>query len=385
MKIEWEQRVRVAESAPLSLVAACCQAAEGVALPLAAHVVVTDDAEIRALNARTRGVDRATDVLSFPTVNYPAGKTARGCEKRLRAEYDPELGACLLGDIVISYPRALEQAAEYGHSARRELCYLLAHGLFHLMGYDHMDPDEQKEMRAMEEKALGMAGIGARRGPGICDGRGAFGPGPPGHGKRLLPLQPLRRGRGAAQRRRPGVSGLQHRKRQLRADQLRRAHRAVQGRERGRAGLHRHRHRVKRLRALPLRRMPPGARTSSRRGCGCWSPGARARWTKPLCPPCFPTASGPGTCRTDTRGGARWAKPLCPPCFPTASGPGTCRTDTRGEGRGAARGRPARPLLPHGFGPNGPARTDTQGEGEVDETTLPALLPHGFGPKDLPD
>ena len=119
MKIEWEQRVRVAESAPLSLVAACCQAAEGVPLPLAAHVVVTDDAEIRALNARTRGVDRATDVLSFPTVNYPAGKTACGCEKRLRAEYDPELGACLLGDIVISYPRALEQAAEYGHSARR--------------------------------------------------------------------------------------------------------------------------------------------------------------------------------------------------------------------------------------------------------------------------
>ena len=80
MKIEWEQRVRVTESAPLSLVAACCQAAEGVALPLAAHVVVTDDAEIRALNARTRGVDRATDVLSFPTVNDPAGITERGCE-----------------------------------------------------------------------------------------------------------------------------------------------------------------------------------------------------------------------------------------------------------------------------------------------------------------
>lgn len=165
MKIEWEQRVRVSEGAPLSLVAACCQVAEGVTPPLAAHVVVTDDAEIRELNARTRGVDRATDVLSFPTVNYPAGRTARDCEKRLRAEYDPELRACLLGDIVISYPRALEQAAEYGHSAHRELCYLLAHGLFHLMGYDHMDPDEQKEMRAMEEKALGMASIARGEGP----------------------------------------------------------------------------------------------------------------------------------------------------------------------------------------------------------------------------
>lgn len=66
MKIEWEQRVRVAESAPLSLVAACCQAAEGVALPLAAHVVVTDDAEIRALNARTRGVDGPPTCSAFP-------------------------------------------------------------------------------------------------------------------------------------------------------------------------------------------------------------------------------------------------------------------------------------------------------------------------------
>ena len=90
MKIEWEQRVRVAESAPLSLVAACCQAAEGVALPLAAHVVVTDDAEIRALNARTRGVDRATDVLSFPLGQDGV--------------YDRNLetGALQLGDIVIS-------------------------------------------------------------------------------------------------------------------------------------------------------------------------------------------------------------------------------------------------------------------------------------------
>ena len=159
MRIEWEQRGPAPADAPLSLVAACCQAAEGVRLPLAVHVVLTDDADIRALNARTRGVERATDVLRFPTVNYPQGRTARSCERRLRAEFDPELGACLVGDIVISRERALAQAAEYGHSPRRELCYLLAHGLFHLMGYDHMTPDEQKEMRAMEEKALGMAGI----------------------------------------------------------------------------------------------------------------------------------------------------------------------------------------------------------------------------------
>ena len=159
MKIEWESRERVTVDAPLELVAMCCQAAEGITIPCAVHVLLTDDEEIHRINREMRGVDRATDVLSFPSVNYRPGTTARDSEKRLRREWDPELGACMLGDIIISYPHAVMQAEEYGHSVRRELCYLLAHALFHLMGYDHMEEDEKKEMRKMEEKALGMAGV----------------------------------------------------------------------------------------------------------------------------------------------------------------------------------------------------------------------------------
>ena len=159
MKIEWEQEIGNIPVAPFALVADCCQAAEAVRVPCAVHVLMTDDSHIRAMNAQYRGIDRATDVLSFPTVNYARGKTARNSEKRLRAEFDPELKACMLGDILISLKHAQAQAAEYGHSVKRELCYLFAHGLFHLMGYDHMDPTEQKEMRQMEEKALHMAGI----------------------------------------------------------------------------------------------------------------------------------------------------------------------------------------------------------------------------------
>ena len=159
MKIEWEQEIGNIPVAPFALVADCCQAAEAVRIPCAVHVLMTDDSHIRAMNAQYRGIDRATDVLSFPTVNYARGKTARNSEKRLRAEFDPELKACMLGDILISLKHAQAQAAEYGHSVKRELCYLFAHGLFHLMGYDHMDPTEQKEMRQMEEKALHMAGI----------------------------------------------------------------------------------------------------------------------------------------------------------------------------------------------------------------------------------
>ena len=159
MRIEWEQRVSAQAFSPFQLVSECCQHVEGVSQPLSVHVVLTDDADIRTVNAQYRGIDRATDVLSFPTVNYPKGKTARHCEKRLRAEYDPETKSCMIGDILISYEHALVQAEEYGHSVEREMCYLFAHGLFHLMGYDHMEDEEKKEMRAMEEKALHMAGI----------------------------------------------------------------------------------------------------------------------------------------------------------------------------------------------------------------------------------
>lgn len=138
--------------------AACCFGTEGITLNAAAQVTFTDDARIRVLNREMRDTDRATDVLSFPTVNYAPGKTAKDSEKKLRMEYDPELKACYLGDIVISIEHAEAQAAEYGHSTEREIMYLICHGLFHLMGYDHMNENDKERMRAMEEKALNAAG-----------------------------------------------------------------------------------------------------------------------------------------------------------------------------------------------------------------------------------
>ena len=135
------------------------KAAEGVMVPLGVYVRIVDDQEIQEINREQRGKDMSTDVLSFPTVNYPKGKTAGGCERQLRREYDPELGACLLGDIVISMDHVRAQAAEYGHSVQRETGYLLTHGLFHLMGYDHMTDSDKPVMRAMEERALSAIGL----------------------------------------------------------------------------------------------------------------------------------------------------------------------------------------------------------------------------------
>ena len=122
-------------------------------------VTLVDGERIRELNRAFRSVDRVTDVLSFPTVNYPAGKTAGACEALLREEFDPDTDACAIGDIVISMDHVRAQAAEYGHSERRECGYLLTHGLFHLMGYDHMTDEDKPVMRAMEEKALASIGL----------------------------------------------------------------------------------------------------------------------------------------------------------------------------------------------------------------------------------
>ena len=137
----------------LGRVADACMELEGVQ-GAGFAVRVVDDAAIRTLNREMRGIDRATDVLSFPTVRYPSGTTARDNPKRLKREYDPAIGYINLGDCVLNLNRAREQAAEFGHSLQRELGYLTAHSAFHLMGYDHMTDADKRAMRAMEKRAM---------------------------------------------------------------------------------------------------------------------------------------------------------------------------------------------------------------------------------------
>ena len=137
----------------LAQVADKCMDLEGVQRAGFA-IRVVDDVAIRALNREMRGIDSATDVLSFPTVRYPAGTTARDNPRRLRREYDPAIGYINLGDCVLNLNRAREQAAEFGHSLARELGYLTAHSAFHLMGYDHMTDADKRAMRAMEKRAM---------------------------------------------------------------------------------------------------------------------------------------------------------------------------------------------------------------------------------------
>ena len=124
-------------------------AAEGVDFPCEVDVLLTNDARIHELNREQRGIDRPTDVLSFPAFDLQPGALPEP------ADADPGSGLVPLGDMVVSLERAAAQAKEYGHSNRRELAYLTVHSVLHLLGYDHLDEGPQKaQMRAKEEEIL---------------------------------------------------------------------------------------------------------------------------------------------------------------------------------------------------------------------------------------
>ena len=131
---------------------------EGVDVPCIVEVCVTDDEGIHQTNLEMRGVDRPTDVLSFPMFELRPG------EKPMPEWADPDTDKVLLGDMMISLERARAQAKEFGHSPEREVCYLAVHSALHLLGYDHLDEGPQKrQMRAREEAILGRLGITRER------------------------------------------------------------------------------------------------------------------------------------------------------------------------------------------------------------------------------
>lgn len=133
------------------LIEICTAAAleeEGIDDTAEVSVTLVDNEGIRELNREHRDIDRETDVLSFPLGDDDG------------YEIDPDNYAIMLGDIVISLEKAAAQAQEYGHSYRREVAFLITHSLFHLLGYDHVNSEEEeKEMFGKQEKVLDKLGI----------------------------------------------------------------------------------------------------------------------------------------------------------------------------------------------------------------------------------
>ncbi|WP_128426039.1 rRNA maturation RNase YbeY [Gudongella oleilytica] len=125
----------------LKKIAVVCLDIEGYGLDWEISVSFVTNDEIRELNREYRGKDEPTDVLSFPF------------------EDEFRIGEKMLGDIVISTEKVLQQAKDLGHSLQREISYLAVHSMFHLMGYDHLEAEERKEMRLKEKRAMKELGI----------------------------------------------------------------------------------------------------------------------------------------------------------------------------------------------------------------------------------
>jgi len=121
------------------------------------NVLFTGDAEIREINKEQRKIDKSTDVLSFPMIEYVSPSDFDGFDD-MEDLFHPESGELLLGDIVISIDHVIAQAKEYGHSCERELAFLVVHSMLHLHGYDHMVDEERIVMEERQRVILEKAG-----------------------------------------------------------------------------------------------------------------------------------------------------------------------------------------------------------------------------------
>lgn len=127
---------------------------ENVDFPAEIDITVVDADTIRKMNAEYRSKDSVTDVLSFPMYEFYNG------EPREELDEEPDTGCVMLGDMILCYTRACEQAKEFGHSAARECGYLTTHSMLHLLGYDHERNDEDTRlMRSKEEEYMNAIGL----------------------------------------------------------------------------------------------------------------------------------------------------------------------------------------------------------------------------------
>lgn len=132
---------------------------EGFPYEAEVNLTLVDEDGIQEINRDMRQIDAPTDVLSFPMIAYEYPADFDGVDAQLDDCVNPDTGEVLLGDIVICVQRVYHQAEEYGHSVKREYAFLITHSMLHLMGYDHMVPEDAELMEAHQRNILDTMGI----------------------------------------------------------------------------------------------------------------------------------------------------------------------------------------------------------------------------------
>ena len=129
-----------------------CGQEEKIPYDFEVSFTVVDGKSIREINKMYREMDKETDVLSFPQIDFEENFSWETMDKL--GNQNLENGLLILGDIILCSDKAKEQAQAYGHSLEREVCFLVAHSMFHLLGYDHQNPEEEENMIKKQEKVL---------------------------------------------------------------------------------------------------------------------------------------------------------------------------------------------------------------------------------------
>lgn len=130
---------------------------EKVEVPIEVSVMLVDNNEIQTINMEQRGIDKATDVLSFPMITF---EIYESINEAITDQYkNPDNGEYYLGDMVISWDKVVEQSVAYGHSIERELAFLCVHSMLHLLGYDHMNVADEKVMQLKQKEILEKMGL----------------------------------------------------------------------------------------------------------------------------------------------------------------------------------------------------------------------------------
>jgi probable rRNA maturation factor len=132
---------------------------EGFPYEAEVNLTLTDNEGIHEINRTYRDIDSPTDVLSFPMLSYETPGDFEHLEEDYEDNFNPDTGEIMLGDIIISVDRVCEQAKEYGHSEKREYAFLIVHSMLHLLGYDHMVPEDAAIMEEKQREILDAMNI----------------------------------------------------------------------------------------------------------------------------------------------------------------------------------------------------------------------------------
>lgn len=159
IEYEYEKKLPIEEEIIAGKVIEAVLDYESCPYEVEVHLLIISNEEMKKINKEQRGIDEPTDVLSFPMADYKIPGDFQELENHGESYFHPDTGELILGDILLSGDKVIEQAEKYGHSIEREFAFLIAHSMLHLCGYDHMTKEDSEKMEKKQKEILNILKI----------------------------------------------------------------------------------------------------------------------------------------------------------------------------------------------------------------------------------